>query len=182
MNFPNAVAFARFVTLAVYCGRGSINCWSSASGLTQRVRCGSQWGFLRGVSSPVEPPSTAGLLCASVANKKCGGESSKPGISRCESGRCRAAGTALGSGEAALGLNVCCDCSPHQSSHFLASAVAILPRCRGAAVRWLFARCIALPELYHDLDDRRLVRESTLSGFGVMRSHSWLCGELPLRR
>jgi len=25
-----------------------------------------------------------------------------------------------------------------------------------------------LPELYHGLDDRRLVRESTLSGFGVM--------------
>lgn len=35
-------------------------------------------------------------------------------------------------------------------------------------MRWLFARCIALPELYHGLDDRRLVRESTLSGFGVM--------------
>jgi hypothetical protein len=29
------------------------------------------------------------------------------------------------------------------ASHFLPSAVAIPPRCRGAAVRWLFASCIA---------------------------------------
>ena len=37
-------------------------------------------------------------------------------------------------------------------ARWLLSAVAIPPRCRGAAVRWLFARCIALPELYHGLD------------------------------